>query len=112
MTNIIQSGEFIGNMISFLGKKALIVLPSPPAKDLLPKLTTKTASSEVDKFQRKISRREAIRAGKRCTSFISIEDRNDIIKILKSLENSGLLIYGATKTVKKTTKKLDFLVLW
>ena len=97
-------------MISFLGKKALIVLPSPPAKDLLPKLTTKTASSEVDKFQRKISRREAIRAGKRYTSFISIEDRNDIIKILKTLENSGLLIYGATKTVKKTTKKLDFLV--
>ena len=37
---------------------------------------------------------------------------NDIVKILKSLEDSDLLIDGATETVKqKKNKKVDFLVL-
>ena len=37
---------------------------------------------------------------------------NDTVKILKSLEDSDLLIDGATETVKqKKNKKVDFLVL-
>ena len=37
---------------------------------------------------------------------------NDIVKILKSLEDSDLLVYGATETVKqKKNKKVDFLGL-
>ena len=38
-----------------LGKKALIDLSVPLAKDVLPKLATKATSSELDKFERKLS---------------------------------------------------------
>ena len=41
----------------------------------------------------------AARAGKGFTSFIWNEDVDGIIKIIKSLEDSGLLINGATETV-------------
>ena len=33
---------------------------------------------------------------------------NDIIKIIKSLEDSGVLINGVTETVKHETKNVDF----
>ena len=39
--------------------------------------------------------------------FISNEDMNDIIKIIKSLEDSGVLIDGVTETVKLETKKQE-----
>ena len=45
--------------------------------------------------------------------FISNEDINDIIKIIKSLEDSGVLIDGGTEIVKdkRKSKKVDFLEL-
>ena len=65
-----------------LGKKALLYLAVPVAKDVLPKLATKATSSIFCKFERKVSGKGAIRAGKGYTLFISNEDMNDIIKIL------------------------------
>ena len=47
----------------------------------------------------------AVKAGKGFTLFISNEDMNDIIKIIKSLEDSGVLIDGVTETVKQKIKK-------
>ena len=41
-----------------------------------------------------------MRAGKGFPLFILNEDINDIIKIIKSLEDSGMLIDGITETVK------------
>ena len=38
------------------------------------------------------------------TLFFLNEDMNDIIKIIKSLEDSGVFIDGVTKTVKYETK--------
>ena len=61
-----------------------------------------------------ISRKGAVRVGKGFTLFISNEDMNGIIKIIKSLVDSGVLIDGVTKTVKdeiKKNKKVDFLEL-
>ena len=46
-----------------------------------------------------------MRAGKRFTLFISNEDMNDIIKFIKSLEDSGVVIDGVTETVKHEIKK-------
>ena len=45
--------------------------------------------------------------------FISNEDMNDIIKIITSLEDSGVLIDGVTETVKHDikNKRVDFLKL-
>ena len=52
-----------------------------------------------------------MRSGKRFTLFISIEDINDIIKIIKSLEDSSILFDEVTKTVKHNikNKKVNFL---
>ena len=82
------------------------------AKDFLPKLATK-ATSALNKIERKISGQEAVRAGKRFTLFISNEYMDDVIKIVEPLEKSGLLIDGATETVKLEIKKnkVDLLVL-
>ena len=56
-----------------------------------------------------------MRAWKGLTLFVSNEDMNDIIKIIKSLENSGVLIEGVIETaiheIKKKIKKADFLEL-
>ena len=45
-----------------------------------------------------------MRAEKRFILFISNEDMNDIIKIIKSLEDSNILIDGITETVKHEKK--------
>ena len=67
----------------------------------------------MNKFERSISGKAAVRAGKGFTLFISNEDMNDIIKTIKSLEDSCVLIYGVTETVKNEikNKKAEFLVL-
>ena len=54
----------------------------------------------INKFTRKISGKEAVRAGKGFYLFILNEDTNDIIKIIKSLEDSGILIDVVTEKVK------------
>ena len=48
-----------------------------------------------------------MRAGKGFTLLISDEDMNDIIKVIKSLEDSGVLIDGVTETVKHEIKKQE-----
>ena len=48
-----------------------------------------------------------MRAGKKFTLFIFNEDMNDIIKIIKSLEDSGVLIGGVTEAVKHELKKQE-----
>ena len=57
MAKIIQSvgflGQMLGNVRGNLGKKALINLAVPLAKDVLPKLATKATSSLLAKFERK-----------------------------------------------------------
>ena len=75
----------------------------------MPQLTTKATSSVIDNFERKISERGmATRAvGKVFTLLISNEDIVDIMRNMKSLENSDVLIYGVTETVKHQMKKLE-----
>ena len=75
------------------------------ARDSLPGLVSNLTSNAINKFDRKISEEGAVRAGKGFNLFISNEDMNDIIKIIKSLEDSGVLIDGVTETVKCEMKK-------
>ena len=95
-------------MMSHLGKKALLDLAVPLTKDVLPKLATKATSSVLDKFERKISGKAAVRVEKGFTLFISNGNMDDIIKIVESLEKSSLLTDGATETVKHEIKKGGF----
>ena len=74
-------------------------------------MVSNLTSSAINKFDRKTSGKRAVRAGKGFTLFISNEDTDDIIKIIKSLEDSGVLIDGVIETVKreiKKSKKVDF----
>ena len=66
-------------MIANLDKKALIDLAVSLAKDVSAKLATKAVSSVIDKFERKISRRGAVRAEKGFTLFISNEDMDHMV---------------------------------
>ena len=79
----------------------------PLARDNLPGLVSNLTPSAINKFERKISGKGAFRAGKGFTLFISDEDMNDIIKIIKSSENLGVLVDGVTKTVKDEIKKQE-----
>ena len=75
------------------------------ARDNLPGLVSNLASDVINKFEREISGKRAARAGKGFNLFILNEDMNDIIKIIKSLEDSNVLIDGTTETVKHERKK-------
>ena len=104
ISTIIQSGGYFG---SWLGKRALTNITIPLARDNLSGILSNLTSNAINKFERKRSSKRAVRAGKRFTLFILNEDINDIIKIIKSLEDSGVLIDGVTETVKHETKKQE-----
>ena len=52
-------------------------------------------------------------AGKRIILVTSNEDRDDINKMIKLLENSGVLLDGVSKTIKREIKRQEggFLVI-
>ena len=103
----IQSGESCGSCLGNLRKKTLTNIAIPLARDNLPGLVSNLTLNAINKFERKISGKGAVRAGKGFALFISIEDMNDIIKIIKSLEDLGRLIDGVTETVKHEIKKQE-----
>ena len=113
-SKIIQPGGSFGSWLANLGRKALTNVAIPLARDNLLGLISNLTSIAINKFNRKISEKEAVRTGKGFTLFISNEDKNDIIKIIKSLEDSGVLIDGVTETVKHEIKNkmVDFLELF
>ena len=83
MSKIIQTSGSYGFWLGNLGKKALTNIAITLARDNL-------YSSAIKKFDRKISGKGSVRPGKRFTLIISSEDINDIIRIIKSSEDSGL----------------------
>ena len=58
-------------------------------------------------LKEEINRKRALRARKKFNLFILGEDIDDIIKIVKPLEKSRLLIDGANETVKNGIKKQE-----
>ena len=105
ISKIIQLGGSFGSWLGNLGKKALTNIAILLASDNLPWLVSNLTSNAINKFERKISRKEAARAGKGFALFVSNEDLNDIIKTIKSLEDLCVLIDGVTETVKHDIKK-------
>ena len=74
---------------------------------LVSKVSSNAALNGINKFERKISGPGAVRVGKGFILFISNEDVDDIIKIIKSLGNSGILIVRITKAVEHQIKKQE-----
>ena len=60
-------------------------------------LVRNLTSNEINKFERKIRGKGAVREEKTYTSFIWNEGMNDIAKFIKSLEDSRVLIDGFTE---------------
>ena len=105
ISKIIQSGGSYGSWLGNLGKKVNADLVIPLARYNLPGLVSNLASNAINKFERKISGKGAVRARKGFTLFISNEDVNDIIQIIKSLEDLLVLIDRVPETVKHEIKK-------
>ena len=95
---IIQSGGSFRSGLSNLGKKALANIAS---QKQLAWIVCNLTSKAVNKFERKISGKGTFRVGKGFATFISNEDMNDFIKIIKLLEDLRVLIDGVNKTVKR-----------
>ena len=63
------------------------------------------SSDAINKSERKVIGKVAVRAGKGFTLFISNEDMNGIIIIIKSLENLGGIIHSVIEIIKHEIKK-------
>ena len=77
----------------------------PLAKNVLAPLGLTAAMFAIDgSMQKKIHGSGAIK-GAGVKLIIEQEDMNDIIKIIKALENSGILLKGVSKAIKNETKE-------
>ena len=94
---LIKSGGFLGKLLSKLSDP-LMKVALPLAKNVLAPLGLTAAMSAIDgSIQKKIH-------GSGVKLIIEQEDMNDIMKIIKALENSGILLRGVTKTIENETK--------
>ena len=95
---LIQSRGLLGNLLSKLAGP-LIKVAMPLAKNVLTPLGLTAAKSAIDgSIQKKIH-------GAGVKLIIEQEDMKDIMKIIKALENSGILLKGVSKTIKNETKE-------
>ena len=94
ITKTIQSGEFLGSLLSKLAGPLLKVAVFLAKNILAPLGITATASAIDAGIQKKIHR------SGRTTLIISNEDMNYIIKIIEALEDSNILLKEVTKTIK------------
>ena len=78
-SKIIQSGGSFGSWLGNLGKKALANVTIPFTRYNLPALVTDITSNVITKFERIISQKGVVRAGKGVTLFTSNEDLNNIV---------------------------------
>ena len=79
-----------GSYVSWLansGQNALTNVAIVFGRDNLAGLVSNLLSNAINEFKREISGKGAVRALKRFTLFISNEDMNDVIKIIKLLED-------------------------
>ena len=99
LSKMIQSEGFLGNL---LGKLAgpLMKVAMPLAKNVLAPLGLTTAMSAIDGSIKK----KMLGSGT-TTLIISNDEMDDILKIVKSLENSGVLLKGVSETIQHETKE-------
>ena len=99
LSKMIQSGGFLGNL---LGKLAgpLMKVAMPLAKNVLPPLGVSAAMSAIDG-----SIKKKMFGSGATTLIISNDEMDDILKIVKSLENSGLLLKGVSETIQHEAKE-------
>ena len=100
---MIQSGRFLGKLLGPLLKTGLPLMKNvitPLAKSVLIPLGLTAAASAADAAIHK-----KILGSGNTTLIISNKDMEDLIKIVKPLEDSGLLINGVTELVQNEIKE-------
>ena len=103
LSKMIQSGGFLGKLLGPLLKTGLPLMTNviiPLAKNVLIPLGLTAAASAADAGIHK-----KILGSGNTTLIISNKDMEDLIKIVKSLENSGLLLNGVTESAKNEIKE-------
>ena len=104
LPKMIQSGEFLSRLLGPLLKTGLPLIKKaikPLAKSVLVPLGLTAASSAADAGIHK-----KILGSGNTTLIISNDESDDIIKMIKSLEDYDLLLEAVTKTVQNEAKEL------
>ena len=99
LSKMIQSGRFLGNLLDKLAGQ-LMKVAMPLAKNVLAPLGLSAAMSEIDGSIKK----KMLGSGA-TTLIISNDEMDDILKIVKSLENSGVLLKGVSETIQHETNE-------
>ena len=99
LSKMIQSGGCLGNL---LGKLAgpLMKVAMPLAKNVLAPLGLTAAMSAIDGSIKK----KMLGSGT-TTLIISNDEMDDIVKIVESLEDSGVLLKGVSETIQHEAKE-------
>ena len=100
---MMQSGGFLGRLLGPLLKTELPLISDvikPLAKSVLIPLGLTAAASAAD-----VGIHKKILGWGNTTLVISNKDMEDLIKIVKSLEDSGLLLKGVTESVQNEVKE-------
>ena len=104
LSKMIPPGAFLGKLLGPLLKTGLPLIKNvitPLAKSVLISLGLTAAASAADaEIHKKI-----LGSGNTTTLIISNKDMEDLIKIVKSLEDLGLLLEGVTESVQNEVKK-------
>ena len=98
LSKMIQSGGFLGNLLDILAGP-LMKVSMPLAKNVLAPLGLSAAMSAIDGILKKM-----LGSGV-TTLIISNDEMDDILKIVKSLENSGVLLKGVSETIQNEAKE-------
>ena len=104
LSKMIQSGGFLGRLLGPLLKTGLPLIKNvikPLAKSVLIPLGLTAAASAADAGIHK----KIVGSGNTTTLIISNNEMEDIIKIVKYLEDSGLLLKAVTETVQNEVKE-------
>ena len=105
LSKMIQSGGFLGKLLGPLLKTGLPLMKSvikPLAKSVLIPLGLTAAASAADAGIHK----KILGSGHNNTTLIiSNDEMDDILKIVKSLEDSGVLLKGASETIQHEAKE-------
>ena len=106
---MIQSGGFLGRLLGPLLKTGLPLISNvikPLGKSVLITLgLTAAADAGTHKKVLGSDNNRPLSSASHITLIISNKEINGIIKIVKSLEDSGLLLKGVTETVQNEVKE-------
>ena len=99
ISKIIQSGEFLGSLLSKIAGPLMKVVV-PLARNILAPLGITAGASAIDTgIQKKIH------GSGTTTLIISNEEMNGTMKIVQALEDLDILLKGVGKTIKNETKE-------